>query len=334
MTQRKGHCLLIFYSYLITSTYTYYLSSVVTETKVTFARRKIKELPLKEDIHKLFTFLRRNSQQLFTELKVTFSCMVWKELLGVVLIMVQIFNRRRPGKIERLLIEDYNKKHRVNEDVDLSVYNMLSETEKEAALKYSRIQIRGKLGRIVPVILYDEIICKLKFLLSKRKEADVPDTNPYVFGIPNKGNRMRTLDACVFIQKFSEQCGAKKPHLLRGTHLRKHIATHSIALQVGEQDREDLAQFMGHHEKIHRGHYRMSLAAREITGVTKFLVSAMGCDGESDDEDTSDLLQDSTLSNDVLAQSSDSGNSLNNSSPSVLGILFKYFLLIFYTYFY
>lgn len=75
---------------------------------------------------------------------------------------------------------------------------------------------------------------------------------------------------------FSKNCGAQIPHALRGTELRKHIATTCITLNLSDNEVDDLANFMGHNEKIHKRHYRQSIPAMEIIRMTKFLQAALG----------------------------------------------------------
>lgn len=129
----------------------------------------------------------------------------------------------------------------------------------------------------MPVILDTELVQSIKLILKHRKDANVPEKNPYVFGIPNSNKRyFKYLRACVLMRNFSKKCGAQIPHALRGTELRKHIATTCITLNLSENEVDDLANFMGHHEKIHKRHYRQSIPTMEIVRMTKFLEAALG----------------------------------------------------------
>ncbi|XP_029174871.1 uncharacterized protein LOC114943421 [Nylanderia fulva] len=117
----------------------------------------------------------------------------------------------------------------------------------------------------------------VELILNQRKDANVPEKNPYVFGIPSSTKRhFKYLRACILMRYFSKKCDAQIPHFLRGTELRKHIATTCITLNLSDNEVDDLANFMGHHEKIHKRHYRQSIAAVEIVRMTKFLEAALG----------------------------------------------------------
>lgn len=147
---------------------------------------------------------------------------------------------------------------------------------KNAANNYVRFTIRGKLGREVAVILYMELVDCIELLLKKREMAGISRSNPFLFGIPSKFNSSACLSACSLLREYSVECGAKNPATLRGTHLRKHIATSSVLYNLNNNEIKDLANFMGHSTPIHETHYRLPIAAREITEISRLLELAQG----------------------------------------------------------
>lgn len=70
--------------------------------------------------------------------------------------------------------------------------------------------------------------------------------------------------------------------LLRGTLLRKHVATVCMALNLSNNEVEDLANFMGHAKEIHLRHYRQPIAHRDILQVSRLLEKAQGTFDEND----------------------------------------------------
>lgn len=70
-------------------------------------RCKKTELPLMDDIKKLRNYLDEKRKSLYEILKETFCYNSWLELTKVTLTFVQLFNRRRAGEIEHLLIKDF-----------------------------------------------------------------------------------------------------------------------------------------------------------------------------------------------------------------------------------
>lgn len=91
----------------------------------------------------------------------------------------------------------------------------------------------------------------LKLIIGFKKRAGVPLKNPFVFGLPGfLKTRFRYLRACPLMRKFSTECGAQIPFSLRGTELRKHIATLCVTYNLKEDEVQDLANFMGHEKKF------------------------------------------------------------------------------------
>ncbi|KAL3289322.1 hypothetical protein HHI36_003752 [Cryptolaemus montrouzieri] len=180
-------------------------------------------------------------------------------------------------------ILDFRNYQMIDEKTDKDLYEALSNENKDLAKKYVRVRIMGKLQRTVTVILHKELVQCLELLLKYRQKMEVPENNPYVFGIPSGMKKEITyLRACALMRKYSEECGAVHPERLRATKLRKHIATICINLNLQE---EDLANFMGHHENIHKQIYRQPVMNREILNVSRLLEAAQG---ENSDIETSD----------------------------------------------
>lgn len=155
-------------------------------------------------------------------------------------------------------------------------------------MKYVRFSIRGKLNRTVTVLLHVDLLQCCQQLVEHRLSVGVHPKNPYLFGICGqlKGD-YKYLRACELIRKFSEECGALSPHLLRGTILRKHIATMCVNFNLNENQVSDLAGFLGHHEKIHKEIYRQPIVAREILHIY-MLETIQGKDDSGSDSDISE----------------------------------------------
>lgn len=254
------------------------INKTVEENQREIRRQKSVTLPSIDDIKRLNQFLNLNRTRRFSQLRAHFDQRVWKELAEFTLTSVQVFNRRRAGEIERILISDFESCKSIDEDTDAEIYNSLSLESKNAAEQYKRFEIRGKLGRNVPVLLYKELFESITLILQHRSEAGVSSDNPYVFGLP--GGNVKFLRACVLLRKYSRLCNAKRPETLRGTELRKHIATRSVLLDLQEQEVSDLANFLGHADKIHREHYRMPIITRDIVRMSRLLEIAQGENNE------------------------------------------------------
>ena len=108
---------------------------------------------------------------------------MWKKLAEMTLLSIMIFNRRRPREIETTLIADFNNRNHMNDKSTRKLFQSLSEAGKGAVQKYHQICIRGKRGRIVPVLLLQCMIDSIQFIIDTRMQAKVSEKNIYVFGI-------------------------------------------------------------------------------------------------------------------------------------------------------
>lgn len=93
------------------------------------------------------------------------------------------------------------------------------------------------------------------------------------------------VNACNTIRKFANDSGAKEPSTLTGTNLRKHFATVCASLELSDSKVSDVADFMGHAEKVHREYYRQNQIDREVVQMSRLLEVAQG-NYNSDDSDT------------------------------------------------
>lgn len=133
------------------------------------------------------------------------------------------------------------------------------------------------MGRSVPVLLDEEMKQCVDLLLRYRKEANIPERNPYVFALPGYDKRrFKYIRACDLLRTYSLECGAKLPLRLRGTKLRKHIATKCITLNLSDPDITQLANYLGHDRSIHMQHYRQSIPQVEIVKISQLLKIAQG----------------------------------------------------------
>lgn len=80
------------------------------------------------------------------------------------------------------------------------------------------------------------------------------------------------------MRRFAKDCGTLLPNIVRGTILRKHIATYISTLNIQDHQIDRLADHMGHHKNIHRNIYKQSVPAIEIPEVSNWLMRAIGED--------------------------------------------------------
>lgn len=238
-----------------------------------------------DDIIKLRNYLDEKRRTLCKILEEKFCLDNWLELAKVTLTSVQLFNRRRAGEIEHLLIKDFRNYEQISESTDKDLFQTLSDEAREIVKKYVRFTIRGKLMRTVPVLFSAELLQCIEIILKYRNDARVPAKNIFLFGIPGYNKScFKYLNVRELMRRFSTECGAERPWTLRGTGLRKHVATINVALDLSENDISDLAKHMGHAITIHKEIYRQPIVSRDIIRMSQVLEKAQGVSNEGSDE--------------------------------------------------
>lgn len=259
------------------------INKTVSESQTQMQIQKKIQLPSLSDIKKLHNYLNEKRSEALKKLKIHFDLNVWKELVETTLASIQLLNRRRPGEIERLKLTHYKSLERIDEKTNPDLFKNLGIESKTLAAKYVRILLRGKLNRIVPILLNKEMHQSCETILKYRKEANVTNS-PYVFALPSSGKHLKWASACDLLRKYSFECKADFPSTLRGTLLRKHIATACMALNLSNGEVDDLSKFLGHDKSIHLNIYRQPVATNDILHVSLLLEKAQGIYTKSKEE--------------------------------------------------
>ncbi|XP_031358186.1 uncharacterized protein LOC116181886 [Photinus pyralis] len=266
------------------------INKIAIENRVQDQRHKVVKLPDKSDVKMLVAHVRRIRREMYSLLKNykgnSFPYETWHSLASSTLISLLVFNRRRPGELERLTLSDYHSRSKIDNTSNLS---LLDQQDRQAAETYSRFEIRGKLNRSVPVLVHWELELCLNLILKYRSDAGIHVDNPYLFGLPQVDHRHRYLRAYVIMRIYASQSGAKQPHLLRATVLRKQIATECAVMDLSENTIKDVAMFMGHAEDIHNKIYRLPVQTRDIVRMSRVLEAVQGDTG-TDSEDENDSV--------------------------------------------
>jgi len=95
------------------------------------------------------------------------------------------------------------------------------------------IEIPGKRGRKVPIILTEEVKSAIELLNNTSNKVGVSKDNPYVFARRQSILYQKGLDC---IKKCTSSVALKKPELITGTKLRKYVATVTQVASLTEND--------------------------------------------------------------------------------------------------
>jgi integrase len=218
-------------------------------------------LPLTKDAQMLHKYLKEESDKLRK------NCQVedYRRFAEICLAQIILFNRKRSGEAERMKLEDFQSCV-IDTEVDEDILSSLTPLEKEIIKSHKRVEILGKRGSKVPVILTDDMIRNLKFLMKIRQEMSI--TSNFLFGKPNSQFPIRGSDA---LRNFAHECGASNPSLLTSTKLRKQLATLSQVLGLNEHGQDALAKFMGHDIRVHRSFYELPENTIQLARISKVL---------------------------------------------------------------
>lgn len=225
-------------------------------------------LPFTKDVQTLHLYLAEQQQRLYDELSAEASPQTWANLSKITLTQVILFNRRRSGEVSKMPLSVYLSTNPSSNQDDLK--EALSDLEKKLCQHFRRVEIRGKRGRKVPVLLTPEMQQSLDLLVSKRQECGVPTENVYLFARPSAMSSYRGSDC---LRYFASTCGAKRPDTLTSTKLRKQTATLSQILNLSNTELDQLANFLGHEIRVHRQFYRLPEGTLQLAKISKVLMA-------------------------------------------------------------
>jgi len=96
------------------------------ETRAHMRRQKIEVAPSISDIKKLYNYVNNRRHEAYNILKEKFSYDVWLALGESTLISMQIYNRKRAGEMQRILLEDFYNYETLNEKSDPDLFKLIS----------------------------------------------------------------------------------------------------------------------------------------------------------------------------------------------------------------
>lgn len=252
------------------------IGKAIAETQVRRKTEKQVILPSLDDVTLLARHIDVKRNEFFEKLSMSFSYENWVRLADATIGSIIVFNRKRIGDIEDILVGDFERRESIKESTSDPLYQNLSEEEKKVARQYSRMKVRGKMGSIVFVMLKPEFEKSIELLLSHRQDACIPEKNAFLFALPSSVDEIAVMNAYSILKNFALSCGAKDPSKLNGTSLRKHLATHCASLELSDSRVTDVANFMGHSQTVHRQFYRQNTVERQFVHLPQVLEVSQG----------------------------------------------------------
>lgn len=138
-----------------------------------------------------------------------------------------------PRSSSRTELTDFLSYEKIDNKNHADILETLSKDAREICKEYVVFGLRGKLTRDVYVLLNKDMLDAITRLIEYREEAEIDPKNPYLFATSGKIDYQAThLSSCALMREYSEKCGAEKPATLRGTELRKHLATNFVRFNL------------------------------------------------------------------------------------------------------
>lgn len=103
----------------------------------------------------------------------------WHNLSQVTLTQIILFNRRREGEVSQMKMSSYLQ--RDTNPMQDDILKSLSDFEKELCRTLARVEVRGKRGRKVPILLAPNMKDSVELLLKTRTKVGIYPENPYIF---------------------------------------------------------------------------------------------------------------------------------------------------------
>lgn len=263
-------------------------------------------IPFASDIKLLKEYLCKKGNEAASKLEFSPDVSSFKILTETVYCRVILLNRKRPGELQRMLLNTYEESTKnVNNQNYEEFSEAVSTTENILMKHFKRVVTRGKRGRGVPVLFSQDVQKHIELML-KYKSTFVQKNNPYLF---SQTNSKEPICGYKVLQKYSKDCGARNPSAITSTKLRKHLATLSQIFSMNENDLEQLATFMGHTLGVHRSSYRLPDDVFQTAKIAKILLlmeqgSLSDFKGKTLDEINVDLEADIFQTNDNITDES------------------------------
>ncbi|XP_070178264.1 uncharacterized protein [Littorina saxatilis] len=184
-------------------------------------------------------------------------------LAKATLASLTIFNRKRGGELQRMKVQDFQVLQ--SSSIEEEMLKTLTTTEQKLVKILQRVEIKGKFTRPVPILLTPSMVHAVERLLKMRAEKDI--TSPYLFA--SSGEKpFRDSDV---LRTYAQKAQVDSESLFTATNLRKQLATLSQAMELSKLEEDQLAGFLGHDIRIHRGVYRKPIQIVQKAKVASVL---------------------------------------------------------------
>ena len=121
----------------------------------------------------------------------------WKDLSKIIMAYIIVFNGRRQGEVSKMTVEDYTQLKTGESTMIDGQMEHMAKWEQELVKLLWRVEVIGKRGRTVPILMTSFVKKCMDALLKHGDKAGIRISNKYFFAVPTvMGNpHLRGCDA-------------------------------------------------------------------------------------------------------------------------------------------
>ena len=194
----------------------------------------------------------------------------YAEMKQIVIADLVSFNKKRDREVSGVTRKDMILQKSLAlqraQATDYEVFK-LTEVEMMFAKYYTLLRLPGKGGKFVPVLIPPKTLEVIDIMINDDKLK----SDNYFFQTEGGEQFYRSIDV---LRKYAEEFKLQDKKVFRSTKLRKYLATAAQFLDLPQNQRVWVADFLGHDLNVHDKYYRMHTDAVYLAKMTKLLYIA------------------------------------------------------------
>ena len=194
----------------------------------------------------------------------------YAEMKQIVIADLLSFNKKRDREVSGVTRKDMIIQRSLAlqraQTTDYELFK-LTEVEMMFAKYYTLLRLPGKGGKFVPVLIPPKTLEVIDIMINDNKLK----SDNYFFQTEGGEQFYRSIDV---LRKYAEEFKLQDKKVFRSTKLRKYLATAAQFLDLPQNQRVWVADFLGHDLNVHDKYYRMHTDAVNLAKMTKLLYIA------------------------------------------------------------
>lgn len=223
-----------------------------------------KMVPLVQDVKLLYSHLEKVHEVVEKDLRDNVTQENYVTLAKVMIARMFFFNRRKASEISSITLRNFmsRKKCDVLDEMDVSVTDL----ERTLCSYFTRVDMRGSCGRVVPVFLKPTFESALELLVKTRELCAVPKENIYLFGRPNAKSNFKGPKS---VYQLAKECGVENLNTMTAKKIQKHFGKMLLWMNLNG---EEVDQILGPNHQAHTIRAELETGERDFEGSLVFFL--------------------------------------------------------------